>query len=430
MNPRPGVLAVVPGAGAVDAARARARVLTSLWSGEVKLMSAAQARAAGATLQAVYALADAELLAQLPGLADAAFPAASVVELQPSAGLADGELLWRAADAVVVCEAAQVLALAGGSPAASVRHVPRGSDEDAAHALAQLPLLGGEPRVSVIIPVRGNPKLVRRTVASVLERTPPLMELILVDDASPDDSLATLGELAARDARVRVMRQDEQRGFAATCNRGLCAARGDVLVLLNSDTVVTSGWSERMTHHLAAPKAGAVGPLSNRAAWPQGLARVAYDPVTLDGLETFAEQLARACARRARAVARLTGLCLAIPRRTLRRIGGFDPQFFPGNFEDDDWCLRLLAAGLVPYRADDAFVHHEGSRSFALEPKSYRRVFEENWHRFAAKWQLPRGRAAQDGYTLEDVDLASARRDLLFLAPWDVPVGTGGDRLL
>ena len=73
----------------------------------------------------------------------------------------------------------------------------------------------------------------------------------------------------------------------------------------------------------------------------------------------------------------------------LRRIGGFDARFFPGNYEDDDYCMRLLAGGLVPYLADDVFIHHEGSKSFALEPTSYRALLEANWGRFKEKWGLP-----------------------------------------
>jgi len=131
-------------------------------------------------------------------------------------------------------------------------------------------------------------------VASVTEHTTGLLEVILIDDASPDRTRPALERLAAKDSRVRLMVQDSQHGFAATCNRGLAAARGDVVVVLNADTVVTPGWSDRLIAHLdEKPKAGVAGPLSNRVAPPQQLDNVTYDQKSLLGLSDFSEKLAR-----------------------------------------------------------------------------------------------------------------------------------------
>jgi GT2 family glycosyltransferase len=198
--------------------------------------------------------------------------------------------------------------------------------------------------------------------------------------------------------------------------------------VLNADTVVTPDWSMRLAAHRARPRCGAVGPLSNRAEWPQKLDGVTYDETTLSGLAPFAEALARGRSGQATPCVRLTGLCLMIPRPTLRRIGGFDTRFFPGGFEDDDWGVRLLSSGAVPYRADDVFLHHEGAASFALEPRDRAEIIEANWGRFKDKWGLPAERSQRDGWQPSEV-CSAYDRARHFIAPWLAlePVEAGGE---
>ncbi len=371
-----------------------------------------------ARLQHVLFLADESTLPLLPVFSAGAFPCPVDVELLPGADVPEPEALWEHADGVFVADDARLYALASGQPALPVRVIARGT-EDPAEPLAELPAFGGTPRVSVIVPVRGQGDLVVRMAESVLERTPGLLELILVEDASPDRTLPKLEKLSGRDGRVRLFVHQEQHGFAASCNRGLMAARGDLVCVLNADTVVTPGWAERLWDHLLMqPKAGIVGPLSNRVSGLQQLAPVDYDERTLSGLVPFADRIARSARGRARGVVRLTGLCVAFSRVALRRVGGFDPLFFPGNFEDEDYCLRLIAGGLVPYCADDTYIHHEGSKSFALEPRSYRTILEENWSRFKNKWGLPADRPIERHYSPEELVLAPYVRGTHFIAPW------------
>ena len=56
---------------------------------------------------------------------------------------------------------------------------------------------------------------------------------------------------------VRVLLNEDNAGFAAATNQGLRAARGDALVLLNNDTIVTEGWLDRLLAHLGRTRASA-----------------------------------------------------------------------------------------------------------------------------------------------------------------------------
>ncbi|MDQ7006596.1 MAG: glycosyltransferase family 2 protein [Acidobacteriota bacterium] len=373
----------------------------------------------GGQVEAIYLMADDTLLSLLPLVAEGPRRPPVQVELLAEAGIPDSRRLWPWAEGVVLPDTERLYPLAATTPALPVRAVPAGPHEAAVRGLSHLPALGGPTRATVVIPVRGGETRVLRTLDSVIEHTPELLEVIVVDDASPDGSLELLGRRAHDDPRIRVVSHDTQRGFAATCNHGLARARGDVVLLLGADTVVTRDWSTRLISHLREyPRAGAVGARTNLAPNFQALARVGYDPTTLEGLDTFARRLARANDGIAMPVSQLCGICLAIPRRTLRLVGGFDPRFFPGSFEDEDWSLRLLSSRLIPYRAEDVFVHHEGATSLPLESRGLDEIHKSNWQRFKAKWELPAELSLQQGYTPEQLPTGDYEREKLFIAPW------------
>ena len=129
----------------------------------------------------------------------------------------------------------------------------------------------------------------------MLKHTRAPYELILVDNASTDGTVEYLASVASevnhRDTeaqrRVVVIRNETNRGFAAGCNQGLGRARGEYLVLLNNDTVVTPNWLEGLIALALAdwPKIGMTGPVTSWAAAPQ---QVAIDYRSLDGLDAFA----------------------------------------------------------------------------------------------------------------------------------------------
>src|SRR5262245_35667833 len=104
-----------------------------------------------------------------------------------------------------------------------------------------------------------------RCLASVLEYGgPTLRRLLVVDDLSPEPDMAReLKRLAGTDPRVLLLRNAENLGFVASCNHGL-AERGGDAVLLNSDTLVTSGWLRELAEvAYLDDRTACVSPLSN-----------------------------------------------------------------------------------------------------------------------------------------------------------------------
>jgi len=93
------------------------------------------------------------------------------------------------------------------------------------------------PRVSVIVPAYNAAGFLKRALNSALAQTMPDLEVIVVDDASNDATLAVAQEVAARDPRVRVLRNEHNRGMYPTYNRAIDAAHGEWITALDSDDV-------------------------------------------------------------------------------------------------------------------------------------------------------------------------------------------------
>jgi succinoglycan biosynthesis protein ExoO len=93
------------------------------------------------------------------------------------------------------------------------------------------------PRVSVIVPAYNAAGFLKRALHSALAQTMPDLELIVVDDASSDATLALAHEVAARDSRVRVLHNERNRGMYPTYNRAIDAARGNWITALDADDV-------------------------------------------------------------------------------------------------------------------------------------------------------------------------------------------------
>jgi hypothetical protein len=94
----------------------------------------------------------------------------------------------------------------------------------------------------------------------------------------------------------------------------------------------------------------------------------------------------------------------------LDRIGGLDERFGPGNFEDDDLCLRTLACGYGMRIVPDAFVHHESGRTFTTAGVDHARAMLRNWAVFKELWGIPAGQSLETGYEIEPHMVAGSAR--------------------
>ena len=214
--------------------------------------------------------------------------------------------------------------------------------------------------VDVIIPVYGAAKELRACLESVSRETRHRVTLIV--DGPQDADV----ESVIADFDFRVLRNDTRLGFVGSVNRGMRETSSDV-VLLNSDTIVTPRWIEKLVD--AAYSSGDVGtvtPLSNHATlcsipqpFEENLLPTGFDA------GSFAAVVETVSQHSYPRIPTGVGVCLYIRRALLDEIGVFDEQHFGlGYGEENDFCMRALARGWVHVADDATFIYHAGHRSF------------------------------------------------------------------
>ncbi len=264
--------------------------------------------------------------------------------------------------------------------------------------------------VSIVMLSWNAPEFTKLALESIRSHTSGNYEVIVVDNGSRAETVDWLKTLTG----VRVIFNPTNRGFAGGNNQAIAAARGDYIVLLNNDVVVTAGWLDGLLGAFErVPGLGVSAPRSNKIAGDQIVIGAAY--ADMAQMHRFAAARRERYRDRGYMTDRAIGLCLCIDRRVVEEIGGIDERFGIGNFEDDDFCLRVRAAGYRIYVCDDVFIHHFGSQTFAANKIDWTATMRENWLKFAAKWDLPQIRQG-GGYVPGPAIRRGFVRDLHYVA--------------
>ena len=223
--------------------------------------------------------------------------------------------------------------------------------------------------VDVIVPVYGAAAEFSRCLSSVAASTDLARHrlVVVLDGPGQVEAVRALEPVAEQvGAGLLVLQNPERRGFVASINRGMAGSTRDV-VLLNSDTVVTEGWLDKLqSAAYSAADIATVTPFSNNAticSIPRFLSVNAI-PAGHD-VDSFARLVERCAAREYPRLPTGVGVCLYVKRRVLDAVGGFDESAFGlGYGEESDFCMRALAAGFVHVLDDATFIYHAGQRSF------------------------------------------------------------------
>lgn len=220
-------------------------------------------------------------------------------------------------------------------------------------------------------------------------------EVIVVDNNSSDGTPVYLRAMMEREPRLKCIFNESNRGFAGGNNDGLKMAAGGVLILLNSDCIVTGNWIEGLCAPLLQdPLIGLVGPVSNSTGNEQTIFTEGRTPeqiieegltwVSNSGGAEFETEM-------------LTFFCVAMRRDVLDRVGMLDESFGVGFYEDDDYCIRARHAGYKLICVEDVFVYHRGGGSFSPLQGDTRKIMRENRRRLEAKHSGARRIHPRDG---------------------------------
>ncbi|MET3108700.1 GT2 family glycosyltransferase/glycosyltransferase involved in cell wall biosynthesis [Oxalobacteraceae bacterium GrIS 2.11] len=242
------------------------------------------------------------------------------------------------------------------------------------------------PKISVVVLTYNNLDLTKQCLNSLIDVSDyPNFEIIVVDNASSDETPQYLREFALLHPACKIILNEKNLGFAAGNNVGLAVATGDYLVLLNNDTVVTRGWALSLMRHLQFDQSiGLVGPVTNNIG-NEARIEMKYSDLQDMPLEAFHRTVNKMGQKIA--IKNVAFFCVMMPRSTYEKCGPLCEDYGLGFFEDDDYCRQVESVGLQIVCARDVFVHHQLSASFnKLPSKSRQELMARNKAIYESKW--------------------------------------------
>jgi GT2 family glycosyltransferase len=253
----------------------------------------------------------------------------------------------------------------------------------------------GDPAVSIVMVTYGHWTHCRRALDAVVEHTDPVYEVIVVDNASPDDTATRL-----RDEVVgtTLIFNDQNYGFGAAANQGAMQAVGRHLCFLNSDAFVTPGWLPPMLEVLdGGDDIAAVCPRVFNMDGTLQEAGYLIDRLGVTRALGYGDDPSRPQYCFGRTLDYGSGACLLIRRRDFDSVGGFDPVYGQGYYEDVDLGMALAAQGRRVAYEPRSIVRHVLGGSGDFGASTVERVIE-NRSTFRARWsEALEGRPCLEG---------------------------------
>lgn len=237
---------------------------------------------------------------------------------------------------------------------------------------------------SIIVLTCNQLEYTKKCLNSVRIYTDVPYEIIVVDNGSTDGTVDYL----ERQNDITLVKNDKNLGFAKGCNQGIKISKGEFIVLLNNDTIVTKNWLRNMVDFMNTHEdAGIIGPVTNNVS---GMQKIHIDLNTIDDIHKFAGKY-NSNSLKYKKTLRLVGFCMMIRRQLLDEIGLLDENFGIGNFEDDDICIRTILNGKSLYMLESTFIYHYGSVTFRGNNLNYKKIMEDNMKYFLTKWGFSSG---------------------------------------
>jgi GT2 family glycosyltransferase/glycosyltransferase involved in cell wall biosynthesis len=247
---------------------------------------------------------------------------------------------------------------------------------------------GRRPDVSIVVCAHGQVEMTMsciRALADAQWANLATAEVILVDDASPDDTASRAREVRG----LRLVELSDNVGFLRAANAGLEAAKGEHILFLNNDTEPVGRWLDPLIDVLHRnPRALLVG---SRLIYPDGTLQEAGGIVFSDasgwnygrGLDPFDPRVSYP-----RQVDYVSGASVLVRGDFLRERGGFDDRYAPAYYEDTDLCFAAReAGGEVWYEPASIVIHHEGvshGTDISSGVKAYQAI---NKAKFFERWE-------------------------------------------
>ena len=246
--------------------------------------------------------------------------------------------------------------------------------------------------ITIVIVNWNTRDLLRQCLRSVYDTVRDVIfEVIVVDNASGDGSAPMVRE---EFPDVRIIENDENRGFSAANNQALRVMRGRYALLLNTDAVLTDGAVRELFAFMEERADAAIaggqllhedGRRQNSIANVPTLCSLLMNLPLLEVLFPGRYPSKRYTHTEPLPVESVIGACMLVRRKAIDEVGMLDEDYF-FFFEETDWALRMRAAGWKVYHVPSARIYHLQGRSIGRDVRS-RIAFYRSRYRFFGKWR-------------------------------------------
>ena len=251
------------------------------------------------------------------------------------------------------------------------------------------------PKVSIIIPFKDKPELLKQCVESILNKTNYQNFTIMgIDNGShQDETMALMDRLTTLDERICFHKFDIEFNFSKIMNHAVSLAKGDQLVLMNNDIeILNDDWLESLIEHAEQPEVGAVGA---KLFYPDG--KIQHAGVII-GIRGFAGHAHRNYPgdspgyyhrlKSVQNVSAVTGALMMVKRSHYEEVGGLNEKHLAVALNDIDFCLKLRSKGYLNiFTPFCEAIHHESvSRGYEVSPENRARFSNEIIY-FKRKWK-------------------------------------------
>ncbi|MCX6722751.1 MAG: glycosyltransferase family 2 protein, partial [Candidatus Staskawiczbacteria bacterium] len=234
----------------------------------------------------------------------------------------------------------------------------------------------------IIIPVKDNLSDFKPCLESILKYTNYPYKIIIINDGSDKNTSAYLERITSENKNITLLTNDRNLGFLKSANKGISISSAPYMLILNTDTIVTSDWLAKMVKCAESDsKIGIVNPISTNSQ------NLSIDIPLGENIFSFAEKLDSISKKTYPDIVTAVGFCFMITRQAFNRLGFFDEIYGFGYYEESDYCMRAIKNGIRVVACDDAFVYHRGKASFVKQDSKNLKSIHKNRKIFFSRWK-------------------------------------------
>jgi O-antigen biosynthesis protein len=250
------------------------------------------------------------------------------------------------------------------------------------------------PHFSFVLLCFNKWNLTKQAITTLIESLNPSyfergIQLIIVNNGSVDETKFGLINMERKykdKLQIKTVHLDENMGYPVGINSGLEHCNGEIITIISNDLVFPENWMDGLERAIENDHTiGVAVPYLTYASGPQ---HTGASFQSLDDMKVYAQNFMQSNRDTIYYLNRVIGAVMVFRKKVIELIGGNDFWYGVGNYDDDDWSLRIRISGHRLALVGSSFVHHLGSMTYKEDSNSYSSALEGNYQKFMKKWKL------------------------------------------